>query len=170
MRFIVFTLPGEIKDEPLFIETLIDCGVDRVHIRKPSWNKEEIAKLIDKTSPLYHSRLVVHEHHNQRSCHSLEDVLERKLMFDYIFLSPIFDSISKRGYRAAFSEATLREARDSGIIDERVVALGGVTMGHLTIVRQLGFGGAAFLGDVWQYSSDIRMFASHANALRKALL
>ena len=76
-----------------------------------------------------------------RSCHSLEEVCQYKNHMDYVFLSPVFDSISKQGYRAAFSIETLEQAR--GIIDEKVFALGGVTLDKITILEQLHFGGIA---------------------------
>ena len=78
-----------------------------------------------------------------RSCHTLQE-LKNISHFDYVFLSPIFDSISKQGYRAAFSMETLEQAR--GIIDEKVFALGGVTLDKITILEQLHFGGIAVYG------------------------
>lgn len=65
-----------------------------------------------------------------------------------MFLSPIFDSISKHGYGSAFSHETLRKAAAEGIIDEKVVALGGVTPENAGWLEKLGFGGAAMLGCV----------------------
>ena len=67
---------------------------------------------------------------------------------DYVFLSPIFDSISKQGYKGVFSENVLRNAE--GIIDAKVIALGGVTFSAIPWLQSLNFGGAAFLGDVWE--------------------
>lgn len=46
---------------------------------------------------------------------------------DYLFLSPIFDSISKRGYLSQFSFESLQNAAKEGLIDGKVFALGGVT-------------------------------------------
>lgn len=69
---------------------------------------------------------------------------------DYVFLSPIFDSISKSGYRSAFSYARLRDAADRGVIDEKVVALGGVTFDKIPLLSSLHFGGAAMLGAIWK--------------------
>ena len=60
-----------------------------------------------------------------RSCHSLEEVAESREL-DYVFLSPVFDSISKQGYASHFSEEQLR-----GHVDARVMALGGVTAGRI---------------------------------------
>ena len=81
-----------------------------------------------------------------RSCHSLEEVKLYKNDFDYVFLSPIFDSISKQGYKSAFTEDELRRASEEGIIDEKVVALGGVTYDRISLLKDLGFGGAAMMG------------------------
>ena len=81
-----------------------------------------------------------------RSCHSLEEVKLYKNDFDYVFLSPIFDSISKQGYKSAFTEEVLRDASREGIIDEKVVALGGVTYDRISLLKDLGFGGAAMMG------------------------
>ena len=83
-----------------------------------------------------------------RSCHSLEEVRLYKDDFDYVFLSPIFDSISKQGYKSAFTEEMLRTALREGIIDEKVVALGGVTFEKISYLEELHFGGAAMMGGV----------------------
>ena len=83
-----------------------------------------------------------------RSCHSLEEVKLYKDDFDYVFLSPIFDSISKQGYKSAFTEEVLRTASREGIIDEKVVALGGVTFEKISLLKDLGFGGAAMMGGI----------------------
>lgn len=83
------------------------------------------------------------------SCHSIAEAEAKKAEVDYVFLSPIFDSISKQGYQAAYSDDALREAAADGIIDSRVIALGGITSGRIPMLRRWHFGGAAFLGDVW---------------------
>ena len=44
------------------------------------------------------------------SCHSIEEVKEWKPKCDYVFLSPIYNSISKEGYEAKFSKEELRKA------------------------------------------------------------
>lgn len=96
------------------------------------------------------------------SCHSIEELARRKQEgivvpnadsarpFDYLSLSPIFDSISKQGYLAAFTPEDLAAARQQGIIDHRVLALGGVTFARITEVIAMGFGGGMILGDAWR--------------------
>ena len=86
--------------------------------------------------------------HVSRSCHSIDEVVRYKAQCDYVFLSPIFDSISKQGYSAAFSCSALLEWSSAGIIDSKVFALGGVTPDRIGRLRALGFGGAAMLGSI----------------------
>lgn len=92
------------------------------------------------------------------SCHSLEELSAHKAKFDYLFLSPIFDSISKKGYSGRFTREQLLEARDNGLIDKKIIALGGITAGNIPIIRELGFGGVAVLGSVWFSPSPVTSF------------
>ena len=66
-----------------------------------------------------------------------------------LFLSPIYDSISKQGYAAAYTRESLLRAQQAGIINQQVMALGGISLECLPEVKSLGFGGAVLLGDVW---------------------
>ena len=75
--------------------------------------------------------------------------MKYKDSYDYLLLSPIFDSISKVGYRSAFSLEELERAARAGIIDERVIALGGVTLEKIPILEALNFGGVAMMGAVY---------------------
>ncbi len=101
--------------------------------------------------------------HVSRSCHSLEEVKRYKDACDYVFLSPIFDSVSKQGYASAFAHETLKQASSDGIIDGKVVALGGVTPDKIDYLQQLNFGGAAMLGCV------NRLVSLSANGQHEAL-
>lgn len=69
-------------------------------------------------------------------------------------MSPIFDSISKVGYHAAFSPTLLKQAAIENVIDEKVIALGGITANNISLVKEWHFGGVAFLGDIWKRMSD----------------
>ncbi len=84
-----------------------------------------------------------------RSCHSIAE-LEQREKFAYVFLSPLFNSISKQGYSAAFSAGELTQATQDGRIDAQVFALGGICPQTLPQLRNYGFGGVAVLGYVWQ--------------------
>lgn len=174
---IAITLPTFFPEEPKCICKVLDSGYDFLHLRKPSATQSQVEGLLNAIPSSYYPRIVLHDffdlsrtfslrgvHLNARnpfvpadhcgtisaSCHSLEEVLIRKASCDYVFLSPIFDSISKANYSAAFSLSELKEAADCGIIDEKVFALGGVTPGLYPTIEQLRFGGVALLGYVWK--------------------
>ena len=63
-----------------------------------------------------------------RSLHSLAE-LRSSSGLEYAFLSPIFDSISKQGYKAAFEEEKLRQALADNSVP--VIALGGLDLGFV---------------------------------------
>lgn len=83
-----------------------------------------------------------------RSCHSLGEIQKYKSEYDYLFLSPIFDSISKLEYKSSFTDAMLQKASHEGIIDEKVIALGGVTFDKIPHLQSLNFGGVAMIGGI----------------------
>ena len=174
---IVITLPYFFDGEAEQIVQLLHSSVDLIHIRKPESKAEEVEKLIMSIPSEYYPRLVLHDHHDlamkyhlhgvhlngrnpqppvgwegsvSKSCHSLEEVKEWKEKCDYVSLSPIFDSISKQGYHAAFSSTEIEEASRQGIIDKKVLALGGVTFNKIDDVLRMAFGGGMILGDAWK--------------------
>lgn len=195
MEWIVITSPGFLQGEADFIDRLFGHGLDRLHLRKPGADIGECRRLLDGISREWLPQIVVHDnfglcreyglggvHLNgrnptappnhegsvSRSCHSLEEISRYKGECDYLTLSPIFNSISKQGYMAAFGPGQLAAARDSGLIDRRVIALGGVTLENIPRVKELGFGGVAILGDVWQRMADGSV-DEYLASLRKAL-
>lgn len=176
---IVITRPDFFEGEAAKIAQLLQSGrADLVHIRKPRASQSEVEHLLFSIPTELYSRLVLHDHHslaikyglrgvhlNRRnpeppagwsgavsiSCHTLSELSEcRRKPYAYMSLSPIFDSISKRGYRSAFSADDIAAARSQGLIDERVMALGGITFDKITEIKEMGFGGAMILGDAWK--------------------
>jgi thiamine-phosphate pyrophosphorylase len=175
MKLIAITKPYCENDEAAFIRRLFESGFDIVHLRKPEADINYCRALLEQLTDEERTKIVVHDYHilyeefslkgihinknvttlpkdyqgfKTRSCHSFEEVIKYKNDFDYVFLSPIFDSISKAGYKSAFTEDMLKEASDKGIIDEKVVALGGVTFDKIPYLKELNFGGAAMMGSL----------------------
>ena len=81
------------------------------------------------------------------SAHSTEEILANP-GYDYYFLSPIYDSISKEGYKSAFSKTELTEFLHAHP-EIKVMALGGMTADKVDECREMGFAGVAFLGEIW---------------------
>ncbi|MBQ7310413.1 MAG: bifunctional hydroxymethylpyrimidine kinase/phosphomethylpyrimidine kinase [Alistipes sp.] len=177
MRLLAITRPELYVEEIREAIYLLENVVDILHIRKPNATAEQVEHLLCALRK-YRDRIVLHDHFDlavkyslagihlnrrnstvplefrgtiSRSCHSAEEVVRYKAECDYVFLSPIFDSISKEGYRSAFTADELEALRDSGVIDSKVYALGGVTMNNLQRLKALGFGGAAMLGAAWKH-------------------
>ncbi len=87
------------------------------------------------------------------SFHSLYEVKEKNEYIDYAFLSPIFDSISKKNYKAGFDCTELHRVLQR--VNTRMVALGGCKALNLSHIKELGFSGAAVLGAVWNSSDPL---------------
>lgn len=181
MQFAVVTLPALFDGEAEVLSRLFAAGLPLLHLRKPGSAAEDVARLLSAIPAEYHPRITLHDCHHlastsgvgglhvnsrnpsvppwfagrrSRSCHSLPEVAGCKGAFDYVFLSPIYDSVSKEGYLSRFTPATLAEAASGDIIDGKVYALGGVDAGRIPQLASLGFGGAAVLGGFWARYRD----------------
>lgn len=163
---------SDIKDEARVISDLLGSDkLDLFHIRKPQWSKSLVYELIAGIPEGLHSRLKIHDHFSllkdfnlggvhlnsrnpvapagaasvSKSLHSIEEVLAHcPACFDYVTLSPVYDSISKPGYRSPFPNdiSVLRPV----IEGKKVVALGGVTEDKFDELEKAGFIGAAMIG------------------------
>ena len=93
------------------------------------------------------------------SFHSLAEISRSRGRYDYVFLSPIFDSISKEGYAGNFDLGDLgrffqaRAARPG--YRPPVLALGGIEAQNISQVQRAGFAGAVVLGAVWQGADPV---------------
>ncbi len=87
------------------------------------------------------------------SAHSFKEIENLSIDADYIFLSPIFDSISKVDYNSNFTNIDFLKS-ELARVDKNVVALGGVTIEKIDECKELGFTGFARLGDAWKRSNE----------------
>ena len=176
MKIIAITSTQIINEDAFLIKNLLERGIDIIHLRKPDAEINECRKLLAQLTPEERTKIIVHDfpelyvefslkgiHINRnitslpndykgcktRSCHSLEEIIKYKNDYDYLFLSPIFDSISKVGYKSGFNEKELLKASVDGIIDEKVIALGGVTFDKIPYLKELHFGGVAMIGGLY---------------------
>lgn len=96
------------------------------------------------------------------SFHSLAELARTRRRYDYVFLSPIFDSISKAGYASSFElpivQAFLQKSAARRTRWPQAVALGGIDRQTITLAQQAGFAGAAVLGTIWQSADPVAAF------------
>jgi thiamine-phosphate pyrophosphorylase len=176
MKLVLITPPKFFVEEDQIITSLFEEGLDILHLRKPGSAPMYSERLLTLIPKQYHKRIVTHDHfylkeeynlmgihlnsrnpdvplnykgHVSCSCHSLEEVKQKKGHFNYVFMSPVFDSVSKKVYLSNFTPEELKAASKHGIIDKRVIALGGITTDNIRTIKKYGFGGAAILGDIW---------------------
>lgn len=173
---IAITPPKPLDNEADRITALLDSGsFDLVHLRHPDATPGDMAAIISGIPSRLHSRLRLHSHFElagefgigglhlnrhcphapqwyrgpvSRSCHSVDEIMACGHGYDFVTLSPVFDSLSKPGYRAAFNDIELRRLDD--IAATRVIALGGVTPSRLPLLTRYNFAGAAMLSAAWQ--------------------
>lgn len=100
------------------------------------------------------------EKHLSHSMHELVDLhrlANQGYQFDYVFISPVFPSLTKADYQANWSDEQLKQVlnkvallreQDSELNFE-VMALGGVECPLIEKCHQLGFQGVALLGTIW---------------------
>lgn len=170
---IAITLPHDIENEAKRITALLNDSYDYVHIRKPDASLRTVRNLIEDIPYSLRCRLKLHGHFEllnemslggahlnsrnpkaplsarllSKSCHTLDEIAEAaRLDYEYLFLSPIFDSISKINYKSKFDIEKIY----SEIRDKKVVALGGVDPSKFELLEEKGFFGAALLGYIWQ--------------------
>lgn len=179
MELIAITVPyfypGEARD---IAGALAENRFRYVHVRKPGCSAEEMRGLLEQIPDGLRDRLALHDFHElageygiggihlnsrnpaapegwkgrtSRSIHTLEEI--GSVTEDYAFLSPIFPSISKPGYRGAFILEEISRRLTPGIF-----ALGGVTPERLPQLEAAGFAGAAMLGAAWHRKIDREAF------------
>ena len=176
MKLIVVTAPTFFVEEDKIITALFEEGLDILHLRKPETPAMYSERLLTLIPAKYHKRIITHEHfylqeefslmgihlntrnpkephdysgHISCTCHSLDEVRNKKHFYDYLFLSPIYNCITKSGVTSGFTAEELRQAGKSKVIDSRVMALGGITPDNILEIKDYGFGGAVVMGDLW---------------------
>jgi thiamine-phosphate pyrophosphorylase len=153
------------------------AGLERYHVRKPSWAAPELEAWLRALPAAWRPRLVLHQHpalagalglcgrHDRdtgadatqggfsRSCHDLAALRRSMGSYEQVLFGPVFASFSKPGHAPAADfpwdevKALLTRERPSGSC--RVLAIGGITAARLERCAALGFDGAAVMGAVW---------------------
>ena len=166
MKLIVVTAPTFFVEEDKIITALFEEGLDILHLRKPETSAMYSERLLTLIPKQYHKRIVTHEHfylqeefnlmgihlnarnpkephdfsgHISCTCHSLDEVKSKKHFYDYLFLSPIFDCITKDGISSGFEAEELRQAGKEKIIDHKVMALGGITPNNILEIKDYNY-------------------------------
>lgn len=184
MKLIVISNPTNFKNEHEILCSLFLSGLEYFHLRKPDFSKEEMENFLKEISPKYFNRIVLHSHHDlverynlygkhissnhielkgdsqyiSTSFHSLEEIENCKEKYDYVFLSPIFDSISKQHYPSNFDKKELAQFLIQHPKTVDIIALGGINKNTIYDAMKIGFDGVAVLGGLWISNNPIETF------------
>ncbi len=96
------------------------------------------------------------------SFHSWDEIMGNEFRYQYVFISPVFDSISKPGYKAGIglegARATKQNLASRNKYCPAIIGLGGVGPDQISILHQNGFDGAAMLGAIWDSKDPLAAF------------
>lgn len=99
------------------------------------------------------------------SFYKLEKLYNRTKKFDYVFISPVFNSISNNGYYAAFDELDVRNVLKQTTIN--VVARGGINLKNAIKAYKMGFYGVAPQSQIWNSSDPVEEFLQFKSKLEQ---
>lgn len=120
-------------------------GIKRLH-----FNGEDRRQIKEDTLMTYKSEGAI----LSTSVHSMPEYHDLSSHFDYTFLGPVFDSISKPGYQAkAFNMEGMDKKQTT-----KLIALGGIDSANCRKAYSMGFDGVAVLGAVWNNEHKINAF------------
>jgi len=195
MKFIVISNPTNIPDEHNLLCSMFDMGLTLFHLRKPNFSYQELKDYIQLIPEQHKDKVVLHAHHSlaveyglkgihftkttpfdanktykktlqlSTSFHTLEELKNATQNFEYVFISPVFDSISKDGYKSSFDFGELKNLMANRTKNIKVIALGGVNAKNINTAIELGFDGIGVLGAIWNTAYPLKHFANISKSL-----
>jgi thiamine-phosphate pyrophosphorylase len=81
--------------------------------------------------------------------------INQRREYSYVFLSPIFDSLSSK-FQGGFTEHSLRSAIQKTTL--KVVARGGIDISAIEKGNAIGFDGLAFYSSIWKKKDPVAEF------------
>ena len=201
MKLVILTKATFFVEEDKILTALFEAGLDNLHLYKPGSEPVYSERLLTLLPDDYYGRITVHDHfylkeeyrlrgihlntadaplppgyrgNVSRTCHAISELREAKSKSNYVFLKTLFDSQSNPRDKATLTLDELTEASRSGLIDRKVYAMGGMSLDHVMLVRELGFGGMVVCGDLWNRFNihneiDYKQLIGHFERLRKAM-
>ncbi len=182
-KLILISPENSITEEIRWIQAMLELDENlRFHLRKPRWSKEDCLEYLLEISPLFYDRISIHQYHDLQlnfpkiglhfkekdredfinssamtstSFHSEIEAIELGIDYDYFFCSPVFPSISKKGYD---TEVKWNINGWNEQLRKKAVALGGIDSKTILDAKELGFTTFAVLGSVWMSKNPFEAF------------
>ncbi len=188
MKLIVISNPINLKDEHSILCSLFDAGLKYYHLRKPDFTYKELEEYIQQIPKQYRDKVILHSHHqlaveygvkgvhftnknpyqesdnfqknmhHSASFHSLGEIKNATPIFQYVFISPVFDSISKADHKTQIDKTALKLFLQRETKTTEIIALGGINSDTIAEAADMGFDGMALLGSIWMSGKPIESF------------
>lgn len=127
-----------------FPELTNEYGLRGIHLQEQArWDLEDA---LDITIQIYQNKGFA----VSSSFHSKEEIKDCKADFEYVLLSPVFGSISKKGYEG--------KRFDVNDLDVTVIGMGGINEDTIQKTFDLGFKGIGVLGGIWNTDDSLASF------------
>ena len=183
---IVITPEEFVQNEVEIINELFKEGLDLLHVRKPFVDSDEMMDFIQKIDSEFHSQMVLHSHYDlaknfnisrfhfreidrqnglfetfrdktiSTSVHDIETFNELNEDWEYSFISPVFPSISKKGYGE--NSTILSDIKKRNNSNVKLIALGGINENNIQEVFDSEVDGVALLGVIWESNKPLNVF------------
>jgi len=183
-KIIVITPEKKQPKEFELITSLFESGLQILHIRKTKATEGELRDYLEQIPTKFYKKIVIHSHYKlakefnlkgihltekartlkrinsslkiiSTSFHTTAAILKSRRKYEYVFLSPVFDSISKQGYKGNFDLEDLKLFLKR---KKNVIALGGINNKNIEVVKQVGFSGVAVIGTIWQSKNPVKSY------------
>ena len=172
MHTIVITPEKPVSQEHKTCNQLLESQLYKLHVRKPSASEWETRAYLDQLDKRFLHKVFLHSHHHlvdelglggkhfksdqrvkvstsvSKSFHTMQELEGEQAALSYGFLSPIYDSISKPGYKSGFTRTVLQRWLTS-FTRFPVFALGGIREDKVDELKRLNFEGVALMGCLW---------------------
>ncbi|SHL88615.1 thiamine-phosphate pyrophosphorylase [Chitinophaga jiangningensis] len=129
-------------DPKIYPQLLVrdNCWIyNTYHLAGVHWSSKAKAAL----SPQQLHNWVKNHPSSSTGVHNANELADAENLFDYLLLSPVYNSISKTNYQQMFTGPAPEAATP-------VLALGGVDVHNIGELPARNFSGAAVLGAIWQ--------------------
>lgn len=194
MEIVVITAEATIPSEASLLNKLLGLEGIRLHIRKPGFTISEAEDLLSSIESRHYGKIIIQGHHSLYEKYSLKGIhvslkdlhsIDRK-DFRFIstsvhsiaefnsldgiesaYLSPVFDSFSKPGYKGSISSEILASREN---YRTSLIGLGGVSVENLGDLNSMGFDGAGFLGSIWLRDRGVDEFINAMKCLQEPVV
>lgn len=120
-----------------------DYGIKRVHFKEED-------RLQNRQLPFQDMHILSTSVHTVNEFNSLDAV------WSYAFFSPVFPSISKKGY--GVHKNVLKDVKDKKNPNVQMIALGGIDENNCQTAKIAGADGIALMGSIWYSKNPLQTF------------